>query len=65
MTDSLSIEARLRRAGVRTHLVLRLDVTDLTAEQVDHLSGELHAQAERSEGHPSVEVIACDLEVAG
>lgn len=58
-------EERLKRLGVRSQLVLRLDVTDLTAEQVDYLSGELHAQAERSEGHPSVEVLACDLEVAG
>jgi hypothetical protein len=38
----------------RRILTARFDVTDLTDDEADHLAGEIAAQAERSDGHPSV-----------
>lgn len=40
--------------GPRRHLVARFDVTDLDQDEIDYLVGEITAQADRSEGHPSV-----------
>lgn len=37
-------------------LDFRFDVSDLTEDEAAYLTGEVMAQAERSEGHPSVEV---------
>lgn len=35
-------------------LVVRFDVTELTEAEAEFLAGEVAAQADRSEGHPSV-----------
>lgn len=38
----------------RKFVVARFDVTDLDQDEIDYLVGEITAQADRSEGHPSV-----------
>lgn len=40
----------------RTYFDVRFDVTDLDQSERDALVGEVVAQSDRSEGHPSVEV---------
>ena len=40
--------------AVREFLSVRFDVTDLSSDERSALCGELSAQAERSDGHPSV-----------
>lgn len=41
----------------RMYMVAFYDVTDLTEDEQTFLAGELDAQSERSEGHPSVGVV--------
>lgn len=48
---------------MRRYLDVRYDVTGLTDDEVGELAGEAHAQAERSDGHPSVGVESETVEV--
>jgi hypothetical protein len=53
----IDFDTTLVRQRRRRYLVATFDVTDLDEEERDALAGEVHAQAERSEGHPSVSAV--------
>lgn len=63
ITDAAREAVERLLAPPRRYLVATYDITDLSDEERDALAGEVAAQAERSDGHPSV---ACVIgETAG
>ena len=58
---SAFVEALRRCVPVKKHLVVTYDVTELSEDEAGALEGEAYVQAERSDDHPSVNVVSTEV----